>query len=202
MKKIVMATNNDGKIRELKSMLSDEFIVISQKEAGINDLNVDENGKTFEENAIIKANSIKGLIQNNVYIIAEDSGICIDCLDGYPGVKTKRAIFEELNKQVSDFERNEFYIKKVGNNNNRKVVWQTAIALIDIDGAVKTFVGEVEGLVAKKQSGKNGFGFDSMFLIPEVNKTLGQMTSIEKENYSARKRAVEKLVKYLEKNAV
>lgn len=201
MKKIVMATNNLGKIKELKSMLNDEFIVMSQKEAGIDDLDVDENGKTFEENAIIKANSIKDLVSKDTYIIAEDSGICIECLDGYPGVKTKRAAFEELNKQISDFERNEFYIKKVGDNNNRKVVWQTVIALIDRNGNLKTFIGEVYGLVAKEQIGKNGFGFDPIFYISEENKTLGQMTSIEKEKYSARKKAVEKLVKYLdEKN--
>ena len=151
MKKIVMATNNLGKIKELKSMLNDEFIVMSQKEAGIDDLDVDENGKTFEENAIIKANSIKDLVSKDTYIIAEDSGICIECLGGYPGVKTKRAAFEELNKQISDFERNEFYIKKVGDNNNRKVVWQTVIALIDRNGNLKTFIGEVYGLVAKEQ---------------------------------------------------
>ena len=82
MKKIVMATNNLGKIKELKSMLNDEFIVMSQKEAGIDDLDVDENGKTFEENAIIKANSIKDLVSKDTYIIAEDSGICIECLGG------------------------------------------------------------------------------------------------------------------------
>ena len=83
MIKIVMATNNNGKIKELKSMLSDNFWVMSQREAGIKDLNVDENGMTFEENAIIKANSIKDIIRNSAYIIAEDSGICIDCLNGY-----------------------------------------------------------------------------------------------------------------------
>ena len=80
-------------------------------------------------------------------------------------------------------------------------MWQTVIALIDRNGNLKTFIGEVYGLVAKEQIGKNGFGFDPIFYISEENKTLGQMTSIEKEKYSARKKAVEKLVKYLdEKN--
>lgn len=197
MEKIVMATNNNGKIEELKKMLKN-YNVLSQKEAGIPDLNVDENGATFEENAIIKANSIKDIIKEKMYIIAEDSGICIDCLGGYPGVKTKRAAGKELNKEMSNFDRNEFYIKKVGDNNNRKIVWQTVIALIERDGSIKTFVGEVEGKVAKRQMGENGFGFDSIFYIPQKNMTLAQMDYTQKEEFSARKRAVEKLVKYLE----
>lgn len=197
MEKIVMATNNNGKIKELKEMLKD-YIVLSQKEVGIDDLNVEENGNTFIDNAIIKVNSIKDVIKEKMYIIAEDSGICIECLEGYPGVKSKRAPCEELNKKVTDFERNEFYINKVGDNNNRKVIWQTAIALIDLDGSLKTFVGQVEGLIPKKQIGDNGFGFDPIFYISEEKKTLAQMSYEEKEKYSARKRAVEKLVKYFE----
>lgn len=200
MNKIVMATNNKGKIEELKKMLS-EFNVVSQKDAGIEDLNVDESGETFVDNAIIKVKSIKEILKEKVYIIAEDTGICIDCLNGYPGVKSKRAPGEELKKEVTDFERNEFYIEKIGDNSNRKVVWQTAIALIELDGSIKTFIGEVEGEIPKKQQGEEGFGFDPIFYILQENKTLAQMNFKEKEKYSARKRAVEKLVKYLkEKN--
>lgn len=197
MEKIVMATNNSGKIRELKEMLKN-YDVLSQKEVGIDDLNVDENGDTFIENAIIKANSIKNILNEKMYIIAEDSGICIECLGGYPGVKSKRAPSEELNIEVTDFQRNEFYIKKVADNSNRKVIWQTAIALIELNGELKTFIGEVEGIIPQKQMGENGFGFDPIFYIQEENKTLAQMNFDEKEKYSARKRAVEKLVKYLE----
>lgn len=196
MEKIVMATNNNGKIEELKKMLN-EYDVLSQKEAGIEDLNVDENGKTFEENAIIKANSIKEALEYPAYIIAEDTGICIDCLNGYPGVRSKRAPAEELKRDVTDFDRNEFYINKVGDNTNRKVVWQTAIALIELDGTLKTFIGEVNGEIPYTQEGSSGFGFDPIFYIPEEKKTLAQMNFEEKSKYSARKRAVEKLVKYL-----
>ncbi len=196
--KIVMATNNKGKIKELKEMLS-SFEVLSQKEAGIEDLNVEENGLTFEENAIIKANSIKGLIENDVLIIAEDSGISIEALNGYPGTRTKRAACEEEKRELTDEERNNIYINKVEGLLNRKLVWQTAIHLIEPDGTTNTFIGEVEGEVAKKQIGDNGFGFDPIFYIAEENKTLAQMTFEEKEKYSARKRASEKLVKYLNK---
>lgn len=197
MNKIIMATNNEGKIRELKKLLA-KYEILSQREAGIEDLDVEENGETFEENAIIKVNSIKDLAQNNVYIIAEDSGICVEALNGYPGTKTKRAAQEELGREVSNEERNTIILEKMVNNTNRKIVWQTVIALIDSDGTIKTFKGEVEGKVAEKLAGENGFGFDPLFYIEEENKTLAQMNFEEKEKYSARKRAVEKLMKYLE----
>lgn len=200
MKKIIMATNNKGKIEELKKMLS-KYEILSQKEAGIEDLDVEENGETFEENAIIKVNSIRNLVDKEAYIIAEDSGICIEALDGYPGTKTKRAAQEELGREVTNEERNNIILEKMVNNTNRKIVWQTVIALIDDDGKIKTFKGEVEGKVAEKLAGDNGFGFDPLFYIEEEKKTLAQMTFEEKEKYSARKRAVETLMKYLqEKN--
>lgn len=194
MKKIVMATNNNGKIAELKKMLKD-YDVLSQKEAGIDDLNVDENGATFAENAVIKAESIKDLVSNKI-VIAEDSGIMIEALDGYPGTKTKRAAIEEIGREVTEEERYNLILDKMENEENRKVIWQTAVALIDEDG-VHIFIGEVEGTVHNKIEGDNGFGFDPIFYIPEENKTLAQMNFEEKEKYSARKRASEKLVKYL-----
>ena len=200
MKKIIMATNNKGKIEELKKMLS-KYEILSQKEAGIEDLDVEENGETFEENAIIKVNSIRNLVDKEAYIIAEDSGICIEALDGYPGTKTKRVAQEELGREETNEERNNIILEKMVNNTNRKIVWQTVIALIDDDGKIKTFKGEVEGKVAEKLAGDNGFGFDPLFYIEEEKKTLAQMTFEEKEKYSARKRAVETLMKYLqEKN--
>ena len=200
MKKIIMATNNKGKIEELKKMLS-KYEILSQKEAGIEDLDVEENGETFEENAIIKVNSIRNRVDKEAYIIAEDSGICIEALNGYPGTKTKRAAQEELGREVTNEERNNIILEKMVNNTNRKIVWQTVIALIDDDGKIKTFKGEVEGIVALELAGENGFGFDPLFYVKEEGKTLAQMTFEEKEKYSARKRAVETLMKHLqEKN--
>ena len=196
MKRIIMATNNKGKIAELKKYIKG-YEILSQREAGISDLDVDESGNTFEENAIIKANSIKNYVKDDSYIIAEDSGICIDALDGYPGVKTKRAVMEELKKDVTDVERNSFILEKMKDNINRKVIWQTVIALIEKSGKVTTFLGEIEGKIPNKAIGENGFGFDPIFYIEEEKKTLAQMSSQEKEKYSARKIAVDKLIKYL-----
>lgn len=194
MKKIIMATNNKGKIEELSKMLIG-FDVISQKEAGIN-IDPEENGNTFIENAKIKAEAIRNVIDDS-YILAEDSGICIDALDGYPGVMTKRAALEELGENITNEERNLYYISKLGNNTNRKVVWQTAICLIEPNGKINEFIGQVEGEIANAPMGEGGFGFDPIFYIKEAGKTLGQMNFEEKEKYSARKRAVEKLVQYL-----
>lgn len=198
MNKIILATNNKGKIEEIKKFLKD-YDVLSQEEAGIKNLDVEENGLTFEENAIIKAKSIENIIKDGSYIIAEDSGICVEALNGYPGTKTKRAAQEELEREVTNEERNNLLIEKMKNIENRKVVWQTAIALI-AKGKMVTFIGEVEGEVAEKILGNNGFGFDPIFYIKEKNMTLGQMNFEEKENFSARKRAITKLVKYLEEN--
>ena len=196
MKKIVMATNNVGKINELKEMLKG-YEIYSQKEMEIEDLNVEENGETFVENAIIKANSIKSLVGKDIYILAEDSGICVEALNGYPGVKTKRAAQEELNRKVTKDERNKYILDKMKNESNRKVIWYTVIALIDKDRIIKTFTGQVEGKIAIDPKGDNGFGFDPIFYIDSENKTLAQMSFDEKEKYSARKRAIDKLNKYL-----
>ncbi len=194
MKKIIMATNNKGKIEELRKMLRG-FEVISQSESGI-DIDPEENGKSFIENAKIKANAIRSII-NDAYILAEDSGIMIDALDGYPGVMTKRAALEEIGKDISNEQRNEYYIEKLGDNTNRKVVWETAVCLIEPNGQMKEFIGQVIGEISKSPMGNGGFGFDPIFYIPEENKTLAQMSFEEKENYSARKRAVVQLVDYL-----
>lgn len=194
MKKIIMATNNKGKIEELRKML-EGFEVISQSEAGI-DIDPEENGKSFIENAKIKANAIRSIV-NDSYILAEDSGIMIDALDGYPGVMTKRAALEEIGKDISNEQRNEYYIEKLGDNTNRKVAWETAVCLIEPNGQMKEFIGQVIGEISKSPMGNGGFGFDPIFYIPEENKTLAQMSFEEKENYSARKRAVVQLVDYL-----
>ena len=194
MKKIIMATNNKGKIEELRKMLRG-FEVISQSESGI-DIDPEENGKSFVENARIKAEAIRDIVSDS-YILAEDSGIMIDALDGYPGVMTKRAALEEIGKDISNEQRNEYYIEKLGDNTNRKVVWETAVCLIEPNGQMKEFIGQVIGEISKSPMGNGGFGFDPIFYIPEENKTLAQMSFEEKENYSARKRAVVQLVDYL-----
>ena len=191
---MILATNNKGKIEELRKML-EGFEVISQSEAGI-DIDPEENGKSFIENAKIKANAIRSIV-NDSYILAEDSGIMIDALDGYPGVMTKRAALEEIGKDISNEQRNEYYIEKLGDNTNRKVVWETAVCLIEPNGQMKEFIGQVIGEISKSPMGNGGFGFDPIFYIPEENKTLAQMSFEEKENYSARKRAVVQLVDYL-----
>lgn len=193
MEKIIIATNNKGKISELKKML-DGYEVISQREAGI-EIDPEESGLTFSQNAIIKAEAIKELISDSI-IIAEDSGIMIEALDGYPGTKTKRAAVEELGHEVTEEERYNLILEKMKGVENRKITWQTAICMI-YKNEINVFIGEVNGLVNDKLEGTNGFGFDPIFYIPEENKTLAQMDFEEKSKYSARKRAILKMIKFL-----
>lgn len=193
MKRIIIATNNKGKIEELKKML-EGYEVISQREAGI-EIDPEENGLTFAQNAIIKAEAIRELVSDSI-IVAEDSGIMIDALDGYPGTKTKRAAVEELGHDVTEEERYNLILEKMKGIENRKIIWQTAICMI-YEGENNVFIGEVNGLVNDKLEGTNGFGFDPIFYIPEENKTLAQMNFEEKSKYSARKRAILKMIKFL-----
>ena len=193
MKRIIIATNNKGKIEELKKML-EGYEVISQREAGI-EIDPEENGLTFAQNAIIKAEAIRELVSDSI-IVAEDSGIMIDALDGYPGTKTKRAAVEELGHDVTEEERYNLILEKMKGIENRKIIWQTAICMI-YEGENYVFIGEVNGLVHSKLEGENGFGFDPIFYIPEENKTLAQMNFEEKSKYSARKRAILKMIKFL-----
>ena len=199
MNKIIMATNNKGKIKELKQLIHD-YDVYSQEEMGVN-VEVEENGDTFEENAIIKVKELKKYISDNVYIIGEDSGICVEALDGYPGTHTKRAAEEELSRKVTEVERNNLILEKLKNINsiNRNVYWETIIALMLPNGEVKTFKGIQVGVIAEEPRGENGFGFDPIFYITEAGKTLAQMNFEEKMKYSARSKAVEQFITFISK---
>ena len=188
MKKIIIATHNDGKLAMIKELFP-EFRILS-----LNDLEYfvepEENGETFEENAIIKA---KFYHQNvNEICIADDAGICIPVLNNFPGVRTKRWF------DGSDRERNLALLEKVKDFEkvDRKVNFITAIAI-----AVKdTIIVETEilsGYLADSPRGNNGFGFDEIFEL-ENGKTLAELAFEEKLEISARKKALEKIKKYLE----
>ncbi len=188
MKKIIIATHNDGKLAMIKELFP-EFRILS-----LNDLEYfvepEENGETFEENAIIKA---KFYHQNlNEICIADDAGICIPVLNNFPGVRTKRWF------DGSDRERNLALLEKVKDFEkvDRKVNFITAIAIAVND----TIIVETEilsGYLADSPRGNNGFGFDEIFEL-ENGKTLAELAFEEKLEISARKKALEKIKKYLE----
>ena len=184
MKEIIIASNNKEKIKETQEILK-EYKVISMQELGVS-LDIKEDKKTFEENAIKKAKTIAKLLDGKI-CIADDSGIEIEYLNGFPGVLTKRWNIG------TDRERNLEIIEKLKgvSRDKRKISFITAIAL---SYGEKTLceIGKIDGFVAEKIKGENGFGFDEIFEL-ENEKTLAQISPEEKNQISARKIALEKL---------
>ena len=183
---IVIASNNEGKIKEVQEILSD-YKIISMKETGI-EIEVNEDQKTFEKNAIKKAETISNELDGKM-CLADDSGIEIEYLNGFPGVNTKRW------HKGTDRERNIAILEKLKGvpKEKRKIKFVTAIALA---GGFNTIAakGVINGYVAENIRGENGFGFDEIFEL-ENGKTLAELSSEEKNKISARKKALEKLKK-------
>lgn len=190
MEKIILATNNKGKIKELKNILNG-YEIVSLEEAGI-EIEVKEDKDTFEGNAIKKASEIAKL--TGKICIADDSGLCIDALNGFPGVKTARF----LGEKVTQDQRNNYIIEKMKGikKENRTAQSVTCIALVKPDGTQKTFTGILNGYISEKRRGKNGFGYDDIFETEE-GRTLAEMQQEEKNKISNRKKALDKLVNEL-----
>ncbi len=184
MEEIIIASGNKGKIKEAQEILK-EFNIISQKELEIT-IDVEEDQKTFAGNAIKKAETI-AKEANGKKCIADDSGIEIDYLDGFPGVVTKRWL------NGSDRERNLALIEKLKGvpKEKRKITFTTAIALSNGEKSICE-EGTIQGFVAEEVRGENGFGFDEIFEL-ENGKTLAELSSEEKNEISARKIALEKI---------
>ena len=181
-KEIIIASGNKGKIKEAQDIL-EGYKIIPIKEIGV-DIDVEEDKDTFEENAIKKAKEISNYL-NGKMCISDDSGIEIEFLDGFPGVFTKRW------HAGTDRERNLEIIKKLNGveKSKRKITFTTAIALAEGD-TVYTGVASIDGYVAENIRGDNGFGFDEIFEL-ENGKTLAELTVEEKNEISARKKALE-----------
>ena len=184
MNEIVIASGNKGKIKEAQEILQ-EFKVISMEEAGI-EIDVEEDRDTFSGNATKKAEEIAKLL-NGKMCLADDSGIEIEYLDGFPGVFTKRW------HAGTDRERNLNIIEKLKGvpKEKRKITFTTAMA---ISNGKETFceIGKIEGFVAEEVRGENGFGFDEIFEL-EDGRTLAELPTEEKNVISSRKKALEEL---------
>ncbi len=187
---IVMASGNEGKIKEAQEILK-QYKIVPMKEMGVN-IDVEEDADTFEGNAIKKAEIIAKAIGK--MCIADDSGIEIEYLNGFPGVRTKRWF------DGTDRERNLAIIEKLKDvqKENRKVNFITAIAISDGENTTAK-VEKIQGYISQNPRGNNGFGFDEIFEL-ENGKTLAELTDNEKNQISSRKKALESIRKYLEKN--
>ena len=184
MEKLIIASGNKGKIKEVQEIF-EEFEVIPMSSVGVN-IDVEEDQETFAGNAIKKAETIAKAL-NGEKCIADDSGIEIDALNGFPGVRTKRWF------EGTDRERNLKLIEKMKGfpKENRKIKFVTAIALSNGQNTICE-LGVIEGYVAEEVRGENGFGFDEIFEL-EDGRTLAELSQVEKNSISARKIALEKI---------
>ncbi|MCT8976290.1 XTP/dITP diphosphatase [Clostridium sp. CX1] len=190
MKKLIVASNNVKKIKEIKEILSKYPIeIVSLKEAGIN-VDVEENGETFIENAYIKANEIYKMV-DNAMVLADDSGLMVDCLGGAPGVYSARFAGEHGN----DKKNNEKLIGLLQGKKTeeRKGKFVCAIVLIIDSNNVIKVQGEVEGIILEEEKGENGFGYDPLFYVPEHKVTFAEMDAVLKNSISHRAKALKKL---------
>ena len=187
--KLVLASNNANKLREIREIFSPMgFEVLSQKEAGVS-CEPEENGSTFAENALIKAKAVYDALADKFYVIADDSGLCVDALDGAPGIYSARYAEEgkRCEKLLSE-------MKDVPDE-KRGAKFVCAIAMIEPDGSVRSFMGECHGKIGYEKRGTNGFGYDPVFMSGE--KSFAEISSEEKNSISHRARAIAELKKYL-----
>lgn len=195
MKRIILASNNMKKIKELKEILKGgSYEVYSLKDMNI-DIEVEEDGVTFEENAEKKATEIyKYLLdkgESNFIVLSDDSGLEVDCLNGEPGVYSARYAGEHGN----DYKNNLKLLQEMKDfkGDERSARFVCVIAVVFEDGTVKTVRGEVEGYIMEELKTKDGFGYDPLFFYKGFNKTFGEATPEEKNEISHRGNALKKL---------
>ena len=190
---ILVASNNKGKIKEIKDIFNNfNIITLSELEEKLQrKLEINENGNSFSENALQKVTQIVKQLNENIICIGDDSGLCIDALDGFPGIYTQRWM------DADDHTKNLALLEKMKDvpDNLRTCQYITAIAISDkyISNVVQC---ELKGYISKETIGKNGFGFDEIFKL-DSGKTLAEITSEEKYLISPRKEALEKIKKFL-----
>ncbi|NLY62775.1 MAG: RdgB/HAM1 family non-canonical purine NTP pyrophosphatase [Erysipelothrix sp.] len=186
-KNIVVVSNNQGKIVEFKNILKD-FNVYSLKDLNI-DIDVEETGLTFEENAILKVNALKDEYD---YVIADDSGLEIVALDNQPGIYSHRFLGEDTPYS----EKNPLVLDLMKDKTDRRAKFTSVIALAEF-GEVKLFKGIIEGEISEAMAGTNGFGYNPIFYIPEYKQTMAEISDEIKNQVSHRALAIKQLEEYL-----
>ena len=188
--RIVFATGNAGKMREIKQILDDIGIdIVSMKEAGYTS-NPEENGKSFEENALIKARALASLINDGETIVmADDSGLEVDALNKEPGIYSARYLGEETPYSV----KNKNIIDRLEGiePEKRTARFVAAIAAVLPDGTELTTRGTIEGKIGYEERGANGFGYDPIFYLPDMSRSTAELPPEEKNKISHRGRAFE-----------
>ena len=195
MRRIVFATGNAGKMKEIKEILSDmDAEVVSMKDVGIA-VDIEENGKTFEENAVIKAKAVAALTEDAV--LADDSGLEVDYLNGEPGVYSARYMGEDTSYII----KNQAILDRLAGvpKEQRTARFVCAIAAALPDGNVLVTRETIEGYIGEKPAGSNGFGYDPIFYVDEFGCSTAELTEEQKNRISHRGKALRKMKTLLQK---
>ena len=193
--KIVFATGNAGKVKEIRMIMADLGVeVLSMKEAGIS-IDIEEDGSTYEENALIKARAVAAC--TDAIVMADDSGLEVDALNKEPGVLSARYMGEDTPYSIKNGE----IIKRLTGvpDEERSARFVCAIAAVVRDGRELTTRATIEGRIGDEEKGANGFGYDPIFYVPEFGKTTAELTEEEKNKVSHRGKALELMKKELKK---
>lgn len=197
MKRIIFATSNEGKMKEIRLIMQDSgYEVVSLKEAGIS-ADIEENGATFEENAVIKASAIAKL--TGELAMADDSGLEVDYMDKAPGIYSARFLGEDTSYDI----KNNYILNQLKDVPvpQRSARFVCAIALARPDGTSVTKRATIEGYIGFEIRGENGFGYDPIFMVPEFDKTTAELSMEEKNKISHRAKALCAMKEELLKNA-
>ena len=202
--KIIFATGNAGKMREIREILADmDMEVLSMKEAGV-EADIVEDGATFEENAVIKAKAVANMLeersgkgQGAAIVLADDSGLEIDALNKEPGIYSARYLGEDTPYSVKSAN----LIERLAGvpDEERTARFVCAIAAVMPNGETFTTQGVIEGRIGYEEKGNNGFGYDPIFYVPEYGRTTAQLTEDEKNRISHRGKALEAMKNELKK---
>ena len=193
MKKIVLASSNQHKVKEFHEIL-DNIEILSLKDIGFQG-DIEENGTTFLENALIKAKTVSEFLREKGLeydVVSDDSGCCCNALNGEPGIYSARYSGDH------DFQSNRDLVrKKLKNKKDKSAYFNCTIVLYHPDGTYESFDGKTTGVIIEEEKGSKEFGYDCIFLSDDLGKTFGEATAEEKNSVSHRKRAIEKLKKVL-----
>lgn len=192
-KRIIFATGNEGKMREVRMILADlGYEILSLKDIGY-DKEIIEDGKTFEENALIKARTIAN--ERNEIVLADDSGLEVDYMDKQPGIYSARFLGEDTSYRI----KNQYIIDQLkdAKPEERTARFVCAIACAFPDGRTITTRGTIEGYIGYEERGENGFGYDPIFMVPEFNCTTSELDLEQKNKISHRGKALEAMKKLI-----
>lgn len=198
MNRIIFATSNAGKMKEIREILKDlDVEILSMKEAGI-EADIVEDGKTFEENALIKARTIRDMA--GCIVLADDSGLEVDALNKEPGIYSARYMGEDTSYDLKNANIIERLSGLTGSERSARFVCVIAAAFPD--GTAETRRATIEGQIAGAPAGENGFGYDPIFYVPEYKCTTAQLTAEQKNEISHRGKALRAMKEVLRQRMI